>query len=72
MDLPVGESLHLLGDGVAVPFALAEGERPEPTLGDFQAGLYMTRFFSELVLSAGADGTLEPFAEELPEPIVDS
>ena len=30
----------------------------------------MTRFFSELVLSAGEDGTLEPFAEELPEPIV--
>ncbi len=51
--------------------ALAEGERPEPTLGDFQAGLYMTRFFSELVLSAGPDGTLEPFAEELPEPIVE-
>jgi carbamoyl-phosphate synthase large subunit len=51
--------------------ALAEGERPEPRLGDFQAGLYMTRFFSELVLSAGADGTLEPFAEELPEPLVE-
>ena len=30
----------------------------------------MTRFFSELVLSAGEDGTLEPFAEELPESIV--
>jgi len=51
---------------------LAAGERPEPRLGDFRAGLYMTRFFSELVLSAGPDGTLEPFAEELPEPIADS
>ena len=51
--------------------ALAAGERPEPRLGDFRAGLYMTRFFSELVLSAGEDGTLEPFAEELPEPIVE-
>jgi carbamoyl-phosphate synthase large subunit len=51
--------------------ALANGERPEPRLGDFQAGLYMTRFFSELVLSAGPDGTLEPFAEELPEPIAE-
>jgi len=51
--------------------ALAEGERPEPRLGDFRAGLYMTRFFSELVLSAGEDGTLEPFAEELPEPLVE-
>jgi hypothetical protein len=29
----------------------------------------MTRFFSELVLSAGPGGTLEPFAEELPEPV---
>jgi carbamoyl-phosphate synthase large subunit len=51
--------------------ALANGERPEPSLGDFRAGLYMTRFFSELVLSAGDDGTLEPFAEELPEPLVE-
>ena len=34
--------------------ALASGERPEPRLGDFRDGLYMTRFFSELVLSAGA------------------
>jgi carbamoyl-phosphate synthase large subunit len=52
--------------------AIAAGERPEPQLGDFRAGLYMTRFFSELVLSAGDDGTLEPFAEELPEPISES
>jgi carbamoyl-phosphate synthase large subunit len=52
--------------------ALAAGERPEPRLGDFRAGLTMTRFFGELVLSAGAGGTLEPFAEELPEPVVDS
>ena len=49
--------------------ALAAGERPEPRLGDFRDGLVMTRFFSELVLSAGSDGTLEPFAEELPEPV---
>jgi carbamoyl-phosphate synthase large subunit len=47
--------------------ALAAGERPEPRLGDFRAGLYMTRFFGELVLSAGPDGTLEPFANELPQ-----
>jgi carbamoyl-phosphate synthase large subunit len=52
--------------------ALAAGERPEPRLGEFRAGLTMTRFFSELVLSAGPGGTLEPFAEELPEPVVDS
>ena len=29
----------------------------------------MTRFFSHLSLTAGDDGTLEPFAEELPEPV---
>ena len=49
--------------------ALARGERPEPRLGDFREGVVMTRFFSDLCLTAGADGSLEPFAEELPEPI---
>jgi carbamoyl-phosphate synthase large subunit len=52
--------------------ALAAGERPEPRLGDFRAGLTMTRFFAELVLAADEDGTLRPFAEELPLPVVDS
>jgi carbamoyl-phosphate synthase large subunit len=51
--------------------SLAAGEHPEPRLGDYRAGLYMTRFFGELVLTAGPDGTLEPFAEELPEPIAE-
>jgi carbamoyl-phosphate synthase large subunit len=50
--------------------ALAAGERPEPQLGDFREGLVLTRFFSELVLLAAEDGTLEPFAEELPDPVV--
>jgi hypothetical protein len=50
--------------------ALAAGEHPEPTLGEFRDGLVMTRFFSELVLSAGAGGTLEPFADELPKPLI--
>jgi carbamoyl-phosphate synthase large subunit len=50
--------------------ALAAGERPEPTLGEFRDGLVMTRFFSELVLSAGEGGTLEPFADELPKPLI--
>jgi carbamoyl-phosphate synthase large subunit len=48
--------------------ALAAGEHPEPRLGDYRAGLYMTRFFGELVLTAGNDGTLEPFAPELSQP----
>ena len=29
----------------------------------------MTRFFSDLCCRPGPDGTLEPFAEELPEPV---
>jgi hypothetical protein len=49
--------------------ALAAGERPEPQVGEFRAGVVMTRFFSDLCLTAGEGGTLEPFAEELPEPV---
>jgi len=49
--------------------ALANGERPEPSVGEFRAGIVMTRFFSDLCLTAGANGTLEPFAEELPQPV---
>jgi carbamoyl-phosphate synthase large subunit len=49
--------------------ALANGERPEPRVGEFREGVVMTRFFSNLCLVTGPDGTLEPFAEELPEPI---
>ena len=48
---------------------LANGEQPEPALGEFREGVVMTRFFSHLCLTAGDAGTLEPFAEELPEPI---
>jgi carbamoyl-phosphate synthase large subunit len=49
--------------------ALARGERPEPRLGDFREGIVMTRFFSHLSLRSAGDGTLETFAEELPEPV---
>jgi len=49
--------------------ALANGERPEPRLGDFRAGVLMTRFFSHLCLTAEDGGSLVPFAEELPEPV---
>jgi carbamoyl-phosphate synthase large subunit len=49
--------------------ALANGERPEPRVGDFRAGVVMTRFFSHLCLVEGPAGTLEPFAEEVPEPV---
>jgi carbamoyl-phosphate synthase large subunit len=47
-----------------VALALARGERPEPRLGDFREGVTMTRFFSDLCLAPGAEGALEPFAEE--------
>jgi carbamoyl-phosphate synthase large subunit len=49
--------------------ALAAGERPEPRLGEFREGILMTRFFSHLCLTAADGGTLEPFAEELPDPL---
>jgi carbamoyl-phosphate synthase large subunit len=49
--------------------ALANGEHPEPRLGDFHEGITMTRFFSHLVLARNGDGQLEPYAEELPEPV---
>jgi len=48
---------------------LANGERPDPTLGDFRAGVLMTRFFSHLCLTTEGDGTLIPFAEDMPEPV---
>jgi carbamoyl-phosphate synthase large subunit len=48
--------------------ALANGERPEPRVGDFREGIVMTRFLSHLVL-ASADGGLEPLLDELaPDP----
>ncbi len=49
--------------------ALARGERLEPHLGEFREGVVMTRFFSDLCLVEGPDGSLVPFAEELPYPI---
>src|SRR5438270_13807973 len=52
--------------------ALANGERPEPRVGEFREGLVMTRFFSHLTLTAGPSGTLEPFAEDLPEPVAEA
>jgi carbamoyl-phosphate synthase large subunit len=39
--------------------ALARGERPKPRLGEFQEGVLMTRFFSQVILQ-DANGTLEP------------
>src|SRR4029077_8719686 len=50
--------------------ALANGERPEPRLGDFREGGVMTRVFSQVVLREVGDGTYEPLghaAEAVPE-----
>jgi carbamoyl-phosphate synthase large subunit len=49
--------------------ALARGERPEPRVGDFREGVYMTRFFSHLTLTENGDGPLVPFAEEMPDAV---
>jgi carbamoyl-phosphate synthase large subunit len=48
---------------------LAAGERPEPRLGDFREGVVMTRFFSHLCLTSRDGGRLEPFVEDVPEPV---
>jgi carbamoyl-phosphate synthase large subunit len=42
--------------------ALANGESPEPRLGDFREGVVMTRYFAEVVLH-DAGGALERFEE---------
>jgi carbamoyl-phosphate synthase large subunit len=42
---------------------LANGDRPEPRLGDFREGVVMTRFFSEVILEE-SEGTLEPVPEQ--------
>jgi carbamoyl-phosphate synthase large subunit len=67
--LPVTDVNTRFGGGFPVPLAaggrypelalaLARGERPEPRLGDFEAGVVMTRYFSEVCLAPDADGTL--------------
>ena len=48
---------------------LANGELPEPTLGEFRPGVLMTRFFSHLCLTTDGGGELVPFAEDMPEPV---
>ena len=46
--------------------ALANGERPEPHLGDFTEGVVMSRYFSEVIL-VDDRGVLEPLDEAVPE-----
>jgi carbamoyl-phosphate synthase large subunit len=40
--------------------ALANGERPEPRVGDYRAGVSMTRYFSEVCLVEDGAGGLRP------------
>ena len=49
--------------------AFANGERPEPSVGVFQAGIVMTRYLSHVALVSSEEGALEPVLEDLPEPI---
>jgi carbamoyl-phosphate synthase large subunit len=45
--------------------ALANGERPEPRVGEFREGVVMTRFFSDICLVEAESG-LEPLHEREP------
>jgi len=69
--LPVTDVNTRFGGGFPLPLAagsrypelalaLARGERPEPQLGEFEEGVFMTRFFSEVCLKADGDGSLRP------------
>jgi carbamoyl-phosphate synthase large subunit len=69
--LPVTDVNTRFGGGFPVPLAaggrypelalaLARGERPEPRLGDFEEGVVMTRYFSEVCLAPDEDGVLQP------------
>jgi carbamoyl-phosphate synthase large subunit len=67
--LPITDVNTRFGGGFPVPLAaggrypelalaLARGERPDPRVGDFEGGVVMTRYFSEVCLAPGADGAL--------------
>jgi carbamoyl-phosphate synthase large subunit len=69
--LPVTDVNTRFGGGFPVPLtagsrypelalALARGESLEPLLGEFEEGVYMTRFFSEVCLRRDDDGSLVP------------
>ena len=69
--LPVTDVNTRFGGGFPLPLAagsrypelalaLARGEHPEPRLGEFEEGVFMTRFFSEVCLARDADGRLRP------------
>ena len=68
--LPVTDVNPRFGGGFPAPtaagsrypelaLALARGERPEPRLGQFERGVIMTRYFSQVILADG-EGGLQP------------
>ena len=72
--LPVTDVNPRFGGGFPLPtaagsrypelaLALANGERPEPRLGDFGEGVVMTRFFSQVILRRRDGNGLEPFGD---------
>jgi len=69
--LPVTDVNTRFGGGFPLPLAaggrypelalaLVRGERPDPQLGEFEEGVYMTRFFGEVCLERDGDGSLRP------------
>lgn len=69
--LPVTDVNTRFGGGFPLPLAagsrypelalaLARGERPDPRRGEFEEGVYMTRFFGEVCLERDGDGSLRP------------
>jgi carbamoyl-phosphate synthase large subunit len=75
--LPVTDVNTRFGGGFPVPLAagsrypelalaLARGESPEPRLGEFEEGVTMTRFFSEVCLERDGDGSLRPLPAPAP------
>jgi carbamoyl-phosphate synthase large subunit len=71
--LPVTDVNPRFGGGFPLPtaagsrypelaLALARGERPEPRLGDFEEGVVMTRYFSQVILERSGGG----FSQRIP------
>jgi len=69
--LPVTDVNTRFGGGFPLPLAaggrypelalaLARGERPKPRVGEFEEGVLMTRFFSEVCLVSDGNGTFRP------------
>jgi carbamoyl-phosphate synthase large subunit len=74
--LPVTDVNTRFGGGFPLPLAagsrypelalaLARGERPEPCVGDFEEGVVMTRFFSEVCLEPDGNGSLRPIGSRV-------